>query len=51
MLTLLALIGCKDGTLTALPAEVAWGEIDFSQPAPSDGYDPQRVTECYSCKK
>ena len=43
MLTLLALIGCKESTLTALPAELVWVEIDFSQPASSDGYDPQNI--------
>lgn len=43
MMVLLAMIGCQDSTLTALPAEIVWGDVDFSLSAPSDGYDPQSV--------
>ena len=43
MMILLAMIGCKESTLTALPAEIVWGDVDVSQSAPSDGYNPQSV--------
>ncbi|MGC6507904.1 MAG: hypothetical protein ACON4U_05770 [Myxococcota bacterium] len=43
MMVLLAMIGCQESTLTALPAEIVWGDVDFSLSAPSDGYDPQSV--------
>lgn len=43
MFSLLTLFACKDSTLTALPAEVHWGDIDFSQSVPTEGFDPQNI--------
>ena len=38
--------GCKDGdrdTLSADPADIAWGELDFQQDMPTEGYDEQSI--------
>ena len=43
MMLLFSILACKDSTLTALPAEVAWGDIDFAQSIPTDGYDSQDI--------
>ncbi|MEC7948621.1 MAG: hypothetical protein VX265_13735 [Myxococcota bacterium] len=39
-------IGCKAGdptSLSASPTAVAWGEIDFQQDMPVEGYDEQAI--------
>lgn len=38
--------GCKDGdpaSLSATPGDIAWGDIDFQQEMPTEGYDEQAV--------
>lgn len=38
--------GCKAGDPTSLsvtPTEMAWGEIDFQQDMPAEGYDEQAI--------
>jgi hypothetical protein len=44
MLSLVLVIACKESTLNALPTEVSWGEIDFIQTPPDEGFEVQNIT-------
>ncbi len=38
--------GCKDGdpaSLSVTPADIAWGEVDFQQDMPTEGYDERSI--------
>ena len=41
---LLLLSACSSGQLSVSPTNIAWGDVDFQQTLPTEGYDPQTIT-------
>ena len=39
----LFLLACNGGELKAFPSSLSWGEVDFRQSMPEDGYNPQAL--------
>jgi hypothetical protein len=44
VVALLATAACGAAEIEVEPDTLAWGEVDFAEPRPDDGYDARRVT-------
>lgn len=38
------LVGCSKGEVSPSPASLVWGEVNFQDARPADGYEPQELS-------